>query len=425
MTTLIEAPSPSRLPPFLQSRVGGLPRAFWALWSGTFVNRLGTMVEPFLAVYLTAERGLSLAATGAVMAIFGLGSIVSQVVGGILTDRIGRRATLTGGMLATAAAMLTLGYTTSVPAVVVVMFVLGITIDMYRPASQALLADLIPPADRPRAYGLLFWAINLGFAVAMVLGGTMARAGFSWLFWMDAVTCVIFGLLVWRAVPETRAPRSESTPGSFADVLRDRVAVGTVLIALVYAFVYLQAYTTLPLAMRRSGLPPSAYGYAMAMNGIGIVIVQPLLVAWLSRRDSSRVLAAGMAVVGLGLGLTAIATSLVEYAATVLVWTLGEILFAAVAMSIISDLAPAHLRGRYSGFYGTSWSVAALVGPLLGTWLLSRGTALPWLLCAAMCGVAAVGTLALAPAVRRRRLQALAAEASMSSGENDVTGLAS
>jgi MFS family permease len=400
-------PPQTRLPGFLHTRVGGLPRAFWALWAGSFVNRLGTMVEPFLAFYLTGVRGFSLAATGAVLALFGLGSVLSQTLGGVLADRVGRRATLTGGMLATAAAMLALGYATATPVVVVVVFVLGVTIDMYRPASQALVADLVGPADRARAYGLLFWAINLGFAVAMVLGGTLARAGFSWLFWCDAATCAVFALLVWRAVPETRTRRADRPPGGFGDVLRDRVAVASVLIVFGYAFVYLQAYSTLPLAMGRAGLPPSAYGLAMAVNGIGIVVIQPLTVAWLNRRDASRVLAAGMGVVGLGFGLTALAGSTPLFAASVLVWTVGEVLFATVSLSIIADLAPPHLRGRYNGFYGTAFSVAALLGPIGGSALLGVGAWLPWVTCAALCAMSGAGALAVAPAVRRRRREIL------------------
>lgn len=403
----LPAPPPTHLPGFLHSRVGGLPRAFWALWAGSFVNRLGTMVEPFLAFYLTGVRGFSLTATGAVLALFGLGSVVSQMLGGVLADRLGRRATLTGGMVATAAAMLALGYVTTTPVVVGVVFVLGVTIDMYRPAAQALVADLVGPADRARAYGLLFWAINLGFAVAMVVGGTLSRAGFSWLFWVDALTCAVFAVLVWRAVPETRVRRAERPPGGFGDVLRDRVAVGSVLIVFGYGFVYLQAYSTLPLAMGRAGLPPQAYGLAIAVNGIAIVVIQPLTVSWLNRRDASRVLAAGMGVVGLGFGLTALAGSTPAFAATVLVWTVGEVLFAAVSMAIVSDLAPPHLRGRYGGLYGTAFSVAALLGPIGGSWLLGIDTWLPWVTCAVLCMASGAGALAIAPAVRRRRREGL------------------
>lgn len=227
---------------FLRSAVGGLPRPFWALWSGTLVNRLGTMVMPFTGVYLTQARGMSVAAAGLVMAVFGAGSLLSQLLAGVLADRIGRRATLAGSMVATAVTMLALGYSTSLFAVTAAMFVLGLVIDAYRPASNALVADLVSPAERPRAYGLLFWAINLGYAVGMTAGGWLAGVGFLWLFWIDAVSCVAFAVLVWRAVPETR-PAVRETPGGFGLVLRDRVMLGFTLTVLGNAFMYAQTVT--------------------------------------------------------------------------------------------------------------------------------------------------------------------------------------
>ncbi|MGH3375655.1 MAG: MDR family MFS transporter [Actinoallomurus sp.] len=400
-----ESPAaPSRLPPFLRARFGDLPRSFWVLWAGSLVNRIGTMVEPFLAFYLNGVRGLSIIATGLVMAVFAVGSIISQFVGGVLADRIGRRATLTGGMLANAVAMVILGYVTAIPAVVVTVLFLGITIDMYRPASAALVADLVPSAERPRAFGLLFWAVNLGFAVAMVAGGMLARSGFIWLFWADAITCAIFGLLVWRAIPETRIrkPAHEREPGGFGTVLKDKVMLAVVLITLLYMFVYYQAYTTMPMSMHAQGLPPSAYGFAMALNGLVIVVIQPLVVNWLGRHDRSRVIACGMITVGCGFGLITFASTALEYAATVLVWTLGEIVFAAVAGSVVVDLAPPHLRGRYDGLWGIAWSTGALLAPLGGTRLLAIGRPVLWLGCLGLTVAGAAGQLLLGPAIRRR-----------------------
>lgn len=111
------------------------------------MNRLGTMVLPFTGVYLTQARGLTVAAAGIVMAVFGAGSLISQLLAGVLTDRLGRKATLTGGMLATAVAMMALGYSTTLPAIIAAMFVLGVVIDAYRPASNALVADLVSPRN--------------------------------------------------------------------------------------------------------------------------------------------------------------------------------------------------------------------------------------------------------------------------------------
>ncbi|WP_348638618.1 MDR family MFS transporter [Actinomadura madurae] len=412
MTTLEDAPvdpAPGRFAAFLRPKVGGLPRTFWVLWAGTLLNRLGTMVEPFLGLYLTTTRGLSLTQAGMVMAVLGAGSLGGQLAGGALADRIGRRVTLTLATVGTGAAMLALGYAEGLAAIVAAALLLGLLLDMYRPASQAMVADVISPRDRPRAFGLLFWAVNLGWAVAMVLGGTLARQGFLWLFWIDAVTCAAFGLLVWRAVPETRARGARAErPGGFGRVLRDRVMVAYVLITLVYTFVLMQGMTTMPLAMKEAGLGPQDYGLAIAANGVLIIIVQPLVNAWLARRDHSLVMVAGFVLVALGYGLTALAASLAAYTATILVWTLGEITAASVLQAVVADLAPAGLRGRYSGLYGMAWSGGFLLAPLGGTQLLGAGGAPAlWLTCAGLALGAAAAQLALAPALRRRRTVAL------------------
>lgn len=379
------------------------------LWAGTLVNRLGMFVEPFLALYLSHARHLSLAEVGAVLASYGAGSVPSQLIGGALADRIGRRATLTAGMLGNAAALLGLGYARGLGPLIVASAAVGLAVDMYRPAASALVADLVPAAERTRAYGLIFWAVNLGFSVAMVLGGTLARAGFSPLFWADAVTCAVFGVIVWRAVPET-LPRARDAGGTagggFATAARDRLFVAFLLLTLVAECVYMQAYTTLPLAMSGSGLPAQAFGLAMAVNGIVIVAVQPVTGAWLDRRDKTTTIACGVGLFGLGFGLTALAATTWEYAVCVAIWTLGEILTNATALALVAELAPPRLRGRYNGVFGLAFSVAYLIAPLAGTRLLAHGRPVLWLSCAVMCAAAAAGQLALGPAIRRREAAA-------------------
>jgi MFS family permease len=389
-------------PSFLKSQIGGLPRPFWALWGGTLVNRLGTMVMPFTGVYLTQSRGLSVAAAGLVMGVFGAGSLLSQLVAGVLADRIGRRATLSGGMLATAACMLALGYSTSLPAILASMFALGLVIDVYRPASNALVADLVSAEERPRAYGLLFWAINLGYSVGMTAGGWLAGLGFVWLFWIDAVSSVVFAVLVWRAVPETR-PETRQVTGGFGVVLRDRVMVGFTLVALGNALVYSQTMTMLPVAMTGVvKLSPQEFGVAMALNGILIVVVQPLVSGWLGRRDPARTFALGLAVMGVGFAMTAYVTNVLGLAVTIVIWTAGEIVTAGIPGAIVAALAPAELRGRYSGLFGFSWSLSAVLAPLLGGPLLELGSGALWFTIGGVGLASAAGMLLLGPAVRRR-----------------------
>ncbi|SDJ15529.1 MDR family MFS transporter [Nonomuraea jiangxiensis] len=389
-------------PSFLQAKFGGLPRPFWALWGGTFVNRLGTMVMPFTGVYLTQARGLSLTAAGLAMGVFGAGSLLSQLLAGMLADRIGRRATLSGGMLATSAIMLALGYSSSLPAILISMFALGLVMDIYRPASNALVADLVSPEERPRAYGLLFWGINLGYSVGVTAGGWLAGHGFIWLFWVDALSSLVFAALVWRAVPETRPAAREST-GGFGVVLRDRVMIGFTLVALGNALVYSQTMTMLPVAAAEVvKLTPGQFGLAMALNGVLIVIVQPLVSDWLGRRDHARAFAVGLVVMGLGFAMTAFVTDVAGLAVTITVWTVGEIITAGIPGAIVAALAPADLRGRYSGLFGLSWSLAAVLAPLLGGPLLELGPRVLWFTVGGVGLLSAAGILLLGPAIRRR-----------------------
>lgn len=390
-----------------QRAAGGLPRPFWVLWAGTLINRLGMFVEPFLALYLSSARHLSLTLVGAVLASYGAGSVFSQLIGGTMADRIGRRATLTIGMLANAGALLGLGYARGLGPLMAASVAVGLTVDMYRPASSALVADLVPATERTRAFGLLFWAVNIGFSVAMVLGGTLARAGFTPLFWADAVTCAMFGLLVWRAVPETLPAATadaggHQAAGGFGAVLRDRLLVSFFLLMLIETSVYMQAFTTLPLAMSGSGLPAQAYGFAMAVNGIVIVALQPVAGAWLGRHDHATVIACGIAFLGLGYALTTLASTTWQYAGCVGVWTIGEILANATAVAVVSAMAPPRLRGRYNGVFGLAFSIGFLIAPIAGTRLLAHGRPALWLSCAAACAVAAAWQLALGPAIRRR-----------------------
>ncbi|MET8976572.1 MFS transporter [Streptomyces sp. NPDC004539] len=392
----------SRTSEIIRTRFGGFPKSFWILWSGTLINRFGTMVHPFLALYLTADRGLTATEVGYVLAVLGVGGVFSQPLGGVIADRWGRRVALTGGTVSTGLAMLALGYAQHTAAIVALAFLLGLVTDLFRPASQAIVADLVPAEERPRAFGLLLWAVNLGFSLSMALGGALARDGFQILFWIDALTCAGFGALVWFGVPEEEGRTARKAEGRGADILRDRVMIAFILIVLLCAFVFMQALTTLPLAMRQDGLPTSSYGFVMALNGLTIVVLQPLLGHRLGRLDRTHGLVLGMLLMGAGNAATAWVSTTPGYAGAVVLWTVGEVLLTSIGAALVADLAPAHLRGRYNGWYGMAWGVGAFTAPLGGTRLLEIGAPVLWYACGALCALAAAGQWMLGGAIRSR-----------------------
>ncbi|PJN39062.1 MFS transporter [Streptomyces sp. CB02959] len=391
-----------RLRAFVRERAGGLPGAFWVLWSGSLVNRLGAMANPFLSLYLTGARHVPVTTAGVVLAAGGAGTVISRPLGGYLGDRFGRRAALIGGTLANSATLLALGHAHSLPVLAAACFTLGITLDLFRPTARALVADAVPTTDRTRAYGLLLWAINLRFSVAVLLGGHLAADGFGPLFQIDAGACAAFGLLVWLAAPETRPTTRERAADGFRTVLRDRVMVAFAGIVVLYAVVFQQTFTTLPLAMRAAGMSTGAYGTVLALNGIVVIATRPLIGHRLDGRDKSRVLAFGLTVTAAGHALAATAGSATGYGLAVAVATLGETLVFALTAAVVADLAPPALRDRYNGLIGMAWGTGFLIAPLVGTRLLVIGPTPLWLSCAALSLLAGLGQLALAPALRRR-----------------------
>lgn len=390
----------------LRASVHDLPGAFWWLWLGTLVNRAGTFIEPFFVLYLTGPRHVSVRTAGVVLTVWGVGSLISQPIGGVLTDRFGRRSTLGFSLCATAAALMALSFARQLWLISVLAFVLGVVADMYRPASSAAVADLVPERDRVRAFALQFWAINLGFSVAAASAGVLLRIGFGPLFVLDAATTLAFGLLALRFVPETR-PESDEAPARLLDPLRlyrqDRMLLAATVLVLLYAILYLQVNIALPLAITHAGLHASTYGYVISINGILIVLGQPIAVVLLGRTPRRYTLPVGLALVGIGVAATGLCTSAWQFAITVAVWTVGEIATAGSFQALIAALAPAHMRGRYNGALGLAWGASGLIGPLAGASTFAFSPTVLWWGCLAAGLGAAVGQYWLLGVMQHRR----------------------
>jgi MFS family permease len=331
--------------------------------------------------------------------------VVSQLVGGWLSDRVGRRVTMLICFFGTTAALVLLGSARSMPTIWATAFAVGLLGDLFRPAVSATVADLLQPGERVRAYGLLFWAINLGFSVSTVSAGVLASLGYGLLFWLNAATSVVAGIVIWTMVPESRPKLEEGTSRRplLSVVLRDRVFLMMALIEVGYATIYFQGYSTLPLAMAHDGLKASWYGTVIALNGIVIVLLQPLLGPRLTRFDRPKLLAVSMLVVGLGFGLGAVVHSWWGYAVSVMVWSIGEIGFAAVIGAVFADLAPADLRGGYMGVSGMAFGLGTVIGPLAGPNALQHlGATATWIGVALLGVVIFIAQFALSPAIQAR-----------------------
>ncbi|MGK5629244.1 MDR family MFS transporter [Streptomyces sp. URMC 123] len=416
----------SRLGRGVRASVSGLPRAFWWLWASTLVNRLGGFVATFLALYLTVERGYSASYAGLVAALHGLGGVISSVVGGVLTDRLGRRPTLMISQTATALTVALLGFMEHPAAIAVVAFLVGAASNASRPAVQAMMADIVAPEDRVRAFALNYWAINLGFAFSSVAAGLIAEHSYRAGFLGEAVMTLACAILVFVKLPESRPERAGAAAGAggaaadgsgggaadgsggaaavgLGSVLRDGPFMGVVGLSFLISLIFSQAYVSLPVAMGEAGFSSSDFGLVIAVNGVLIVLLQLPVTRFIEHRDPGRLLVISALVAGYGFGLTAFADSLAVYALTVCVWTLAEIVNSPTQMGLVVRLSPVHGRGRYQGVYTMSWSVAALVAPLVGGHVIDRyGRDALWLGCALVGTVTGLGYALLMRKVERR-----------------------
>lgn len=403
----------------IREQVRGLPRTYWVLWVGSLVNRLGAFVVPFLALYLTRERGYTVEQAGLVASLHGAGTVLAGPLGGTLADRVGRRITLAGGLWAGSAGMLFLGFAREPFWIAVGAFTLGVLGDLYRPAVSAAVADVVPPRDRTRAYSLLYWVVNLGFAIALPLAGLLTRFGYVLLFVADAITTFVYGCCIWLLLPETR-PTGQPTPeahgtrprsavGSLLAPFKDPVFLAFGLPIFAVALIFFQGHMALPVDLGERGLTPAQFGAVLSINGILIVVLQPFTGRLVGGLRRSVALALAAALTGVGFGLHALSANMALAMLAVAVWTLGEIAQAPVAPTVVADLAPPEVRGSYQGAYHMLWGLAACAAPALGGQVLGRfGATTLWLGCLAVGGAAAVWHLTIAGA-RRRRMDALRA----------------
>lgn len=376
----------------------GLPRTYWVLFGGVLLMALATFVFPFLTLFLTA-RGYSVERAGVVVSLFGLGSIPAGPLAGSLADRIGRRPTLIGALLASAACTAALPFLPTPGLVAVGALVLGVAVHAYFPAANAIVADVVPPERCGDAYGLMYWERNAGVAISFALGGALAVYGYERLFLADAASTLLFALVAWRFIPETR-PVEPGGRGEAAErrgygvVLRDRPFVILLLLAFTWMVGLFQFMVALPVHMKALGLSEAKYGAAMAVNGVLIILLSPWAGRLAEKFTPSRVLAGGALLVGAGYAAYGACATPLQFTAATAVWSLGEIVTIPTLNAQVARLSPKDLRGRYQGLFGTSFGAALAVAPALGGFVLGRwGAGSIWLGTAALSVAVAVGHL--------------------------------
>ncbi len=373
------------------SGLRALPRPVWILFFGSFLNKFGAFVIPFLAIYLT-RQGYTLTQAGFAIAAYGIGNLVASILGGYLADTLGRRKTIVLSMLSGGASMLLLSQARELTAIILLAALTGLTSELYRPAASALLADLVPSGQRVTAFAAYRMAFNAGWAFGPAVAGFLVDYGYFWLFIGDATTSILFGLVAWFALP--RGVRSTEQKASWGEALKtlrhDRRFHQAMCAALAIALVLFQMSSTFGLHVTTLGFSPGVYGALISLNGVLVVCCELPLTTVTRRFPVRRVMAVGYLLLGLGFALNLFAHSIPALVVCVCVFTLGEMIAMPVAGAYVADLSPAHMRGRYSGAFGLTWACGLIIGPALGMKVFGFDSNVLWFSCGVLGVIAAL-----------------------------------
>lgn len=366
----------------------GLTRPVWLLSVATLINRSGTMVLPFLALYLTAERGFTTAQAGQTLALYGLGAMAASYLGGWLCDRIDPLAVMKTSLALTGLSFLALGHLRSRLAISAMIVTWSFVGEVFRPANLAALAAASDPGERARSFALLRLAVNLGMTLGPTVGGFLAMRDYGWLFLVDGGTCLLATVLLqlafpgrpWRGAPRTAEAVAKAAASS---PWRDPQALGVFGLMFFLNLVTFQIASTFSLSLRDlQGFSEGRIGLALATNTILIVLFEMVLVHSLSRRDPLKVSGVGAFLFCAGLGLLPFGSGFAYVVFTIAVWTVGEMLVFPIVSSALADRAPEESRGAYMGLLNLSFASAFVVAPLVGTWIYeNRGPEVLWYAC--------------------------------------------
>ncbi len=361
--------------------VSTLPREVWIQCIVTFVNRAGTMVLPFLALYLHEILGYSVEQAGIAITAFGVGAFLTAPFAGRLSDEFGARRVMILSLFLSGLMLFGLMFIRSYEVILPVTFLWAVISEAFRPASLVTIAELVVPAQRKIAFSVNRLAINLGMSIGPALGGFLILFSYPLLFIVDGATSLLAGIVLLLApwnperVQYTQDVEGNREAAGHAIPMKSTVTTGTLIYFLVaiipVVVVFFQHQGALPLFLVDDlHLTASSYGLLFTINtGLIILLEVPLNVA-MSHWPHRRSLALGSFLAGLGFGAMGLISSAFGVALTVVVWTFGEMILFPAAANYMADIAPADRRGAYMGFFQATFSFSFAISGWIGTAIL-------------------------------------------------------
>ncbi|GKX27938.1 MFS transporter [Vallitalea longa] len=380
----------------------GLRREIYIIFIAKTVNAMGAFVFPFLTLLLNDKIGLSKSETGFFIALSGILYIPSSLIGGKLSDVVGRKKII---VIFETLGILCYGSCCFLQPNMYMAYLLilsGVLFGLAGPAHDAITADLTTPEERQGAYSLNYLGFNFGYAIAQLFAGFLFEHNLKLLFLIDAATGLLGITLIAIFIGETINNGSveitedrkmeKKEEGSIFKVLFSRPTLIIFSLALFgYRFVYSQWSFMLPMHAK-SNFPidgAALYGILGTFNATIVVALTPVLTSLFKKKSNvKRVFYAGI-LFTVGFGLLGFISTKTAFFVSVFIFTLGEILEAISVMPFIMNHTPANHRGRMSSVLPIIMGAGFTAGPfVMGQVLEMTSYAFSWKLCAVIVGIA-------------------------------------
>ncbi len=359
------------------------PSQFWTIVGANFIDRIGGgMIYPFFALYITKQFDVGMTEVGLLFALFSISDMFGNMIGGAMTDFLGRKSMIIFGLVVSALTALGMGLVQKLEWFYVMGAVSGLFATAAGPAHQAMLTDILPDKKRAEGFGVMRVAANLAVAIGPAIGGFIASYSYLILFIADTITSLITALIVYLVIEESKPEAKEETEKTgfketfigYGLVLKDRKFMLFVGISTIATIVYTQMYSTLSVFLRDvHGVPESGYGWLMTLNAGMVVLFQFMITRKISDKPPMLILALGSMLYVIGFGMYGFISTYVFFMLAMVIITIGEMVVIPVAQAYVGDAAPEDMRGRYSGVMGFSWMIPWMIGPLLAGLLIDNG----------------------------------------------------
>lgn len=346
----------------------GLSKEVWWLALITLINRAGTMVIPFLSLYLTESLDFTLTNVGWIMSAFGFGSVIGSWLGGKLTDKIGYYKVMLLSLFSTGFLFIGLQFLTTFYSLCFGIFIVMVVADSFRPAMFVALSAYSKPENKTRSVTLIRLAINLGFSAGPAIGGLIITyLSYGGLFWVDGVTCILASLLLLNVLNPKKAKVLEeqkivSNPKS---AYSDKVFWIFLIAMSLFGVVFLQLFSTIPLFYKDVFLLSELeIGIILGMNGFIIFLLEMPLVKWLenSKYSKSSLMLIGATLTGLSFFILTTTSWAGVLIASMLFITFGEMIAFPFSNAFAMNRSKKGNQGEYMALYSISFSVAHIFG---------------------------------------------------------------